>query len=296
MSAGRAMIAPGILGRPWTADEEALVRAEYRTLGARSLAAKLGRSFSAVCHRAARLGLQWHTRWTGADDQHLRSEWGEKSVTAIARSMGRTTLAIYERAKILGLTGSLPEGYESLTDARERTGFGSSQIRRICEAHGVAIRPVPSRPRGRRAYRFLMVDAFELDEAIAEWMKRESLNAAARRHGVKAKMLRTALLAVGVQVPERRSKTEHWRLTEDEVARAVEWIRGTEHVTDAARRLGIYIQTLSVWLEVAGLRQRGAHTRLRKADIDRVVRERLGRPGCRAPAKVRQSEAMRGAA
>ena len=43
--------------RPWTSEENELLRNEYETLGPKKIASMLGRNQSSVCHHAKDLGL-----------------------------------------------------------------------------------------------------------------------------------------------------------------------------------------------------------------------------------------------
>ena len=101
-----------VLGRPWTATEDAAIRAGYLKRGAAALARELNRSFSAVAHRARRLGIQSHRRWTKADADFLADYWGHMTLSQLSKEMGRTTAAIYQRANETGLELGVPEGYE----------------------------------------------------------------------------------------------------------------------------------------------------------------------------------------
>lgn len=101
-------------GRPWTPEEDALLRKAYSDgTSLTPLRRQLGRTSGSLRHRAEYLGLRglhanrngWRTGpdWTEADEARLRADYGRVPTKALAASMGRTKAALTSRANSLGL-------------------------------------------------------------------------------------------------------------------------------------------------------------------------------------------------
>jgi hypothetical protein len=208
-------------GRLWTQEEDDIVRRDYVRLGSKVLAKTLDRTFAAVQRRAENLGVNARPRWSDEDDRTLRLLWGEKTTRGIAAMLKRSQDAVYERARILGLVREQRIGKERLSDAERRTGFSRRQLRRILREAGV-LTPLVNRSEGGNnpapAYN---IDTFDVDEAIAEVTKKESVNAAARRRGITAASLTRALKKIGVERPATLPKRHLWRVDDDAVERAI---------------------------------------------------------------------------
>ncbi len=206
---------------PWTSREDAIFSAAYSQGGISAAAAALpNRSENAIKHRAGRLGLQRRRRWTAADDQTLRDGWelGWR-VSIIAKHLGRTKAATYKRAQDIGLPLGVPDGWEHLSAAAERTGYATQQLRRILRWAGVHMRNALSRPcRSRSGRRQWIVEPEVVDEAVARWHATEPVTTAARRVGVGDELLRGRLLRLGLRRPGGK---QHLRVTQVQVAAAL---------------------------------------------------------------------------
>lgn len=208
--------------RAWTQLEDDALRVNFGRVSAIELATQLGRSVGAVFHRANRLGLKARRRWTKADDRELRWLWesGELGVTAIAKRLGRTPVTTYWRAQKLGLPLGVPEGFEYLTHAAERTGYARETLMRVLRWAGVTTHRAMARPTKGASHRMRFVDPYEVDEAIVRWHETETLESAARRLGACAETLRRRLSAQGINDEGRAPKT-HWRVRSVDAERAV---------------------------------------------------------------------------
>lgn len=135
----------------------------------------------------------------------------------IAKQMKRSQLACWERARALGLKTGVAEGYESLGGAARRTGYSDEQLRRILGDAGVSLNPRLSRPNGQQVRTMLW--PADVDAAIADYMEREPLSAAARRLDMQEHQLRALLKRAGVAktTPVRR----HWRVSREDVEKAL---------------------------------------------------------------------------
>jgi hypothetical protein len=206
----------------WTPERDAVVRARYFTDGAAPIAADLGVTVAAVFHRASRLGLLKSRPWTEGDDKAMRELWGEMNLRALAKHIGRTQAAVYTRGQILGLTSKVPQGFEYLTSAAVRTGYGTGQLRKILAWAGVSIGRAVGRPRKQRKTRrhFGIVVPYDVDQAIVRWLESESLNAAALARGVTGETL-ARRLALVEGVPPKPPGKRRWRIPTALIDRAL---------------------------------------------------------------------------
>lgn len=268
--------------RPWTPEESAAIRDRYLKEGAKQLADQLGRSVASVMHKAGRMRVLSHRRWTAADDQHLKALWGTNTVGHIARALKRSPGTTYWRAQKLGLELGAPRGLEYLTTAAERTGFDRSTLSKVLAWAGVKTMKTSGRPTKKRvAYRYRVVDPFDVDEAIARWLKTEELYPAARARGISGCVLRDWLLEAGVpvgRVLNAGADDWHRRRIESSVIDAVVASRsGKRSLSSEARRVGVPVGTLRGWLLMARLAGTESKPwRLDPKDVDRVVAERRG--------------------
>ena len=101
-------------GRPWTPDEDELVRRAYQDgASVAALTGRLGRQISSIRWRAGELGLRGTHKnrhgfrqgpdWTPAEEAKLRREYGLRRPAEIAKDLERPVTAIYTRANNLGL-------------------------------------------------------------------------------------------------------------------------------------------------------------------------------------------------
>lgn len=275
----------------WTPELDAILREHYVAKGAAFCANAIGRSLTSIRKRAAKLRILRVRAWTHADDASLRVLWGSLPIGALGRQLGRSAASVYWRAQHLGLELGCPQGFEYLSAAAARTGYTTGQLRRILRWAGVRIEPSFSRPgshaRGRR--RLHVVEPADVDEAVGRWHATEPLESAALRHGytgsVLRRLLEQAAAAGDGRVPPMPRKRVHWRIPStlvDELFAAYAAHRAsTITLHDAAARYGVNVHTMRAWLARGGVTY-GRGERLDPAAVERVVRENVARPGCRA--------------
>lgn len=240
--------------RPWSDEDKAQVVARYLAEGAQALAVPLGRTWQAVYRMASRLGLRRKRPWSREDVQRLRRLWQEPlSLEVIAQRLGRTAKTTYCKAYEMGLPLGVPEGYEYVSVAADRSGYDTSQLWVILSAAGVPTYPVRGRPTSRRR-RYHYVDPFDVDEAVAAWLTLETVQSAARRHGVNGQNLRRWLVDAGHKPPERKHP---WRLAPSVVDAVVTHRQCHVSLRTACARLGVNRARLSQALHSAGV-TRGA--------------------------------------
>lgn len=213
---------PAAFDRPWTAAELATLRRCYAVGGYLAALPHLpGRTAGAVLHKARRIGLVRRRRWTREDDAALRRLWSQAlSLRTVAKQLGRTRATIYWRAQKLGLTGRVPPDHEYLTDAARRTGYCTTQLRRILRRAGVAIKVAFGRPtRSRTGRRFHVVETFAVDEALEAYHRTEPAESIARRLGVSGDLLRGRARLAGLRAPAKKA---HLRLTDEQARQLLE--------------------------------------------------------------------------
>lgn len=160
-------------------------------------------------------------RWTSDEDKWLRWWWGSATIAKIAERLNRTPNGIYQRARKLSLGLGKPNGYATLDDLSQRSGYHRHYLVTIFKHHGVSLRRCqwsdPSQLRGRRYHRIIVEEEAAM-EAIQAWSSMETLHAAARRLGLVDSTLRSALVELGHTPPARKG---FWHLpasTFDEAA------------------------------------------------------------------------------
>ncbi len=245
-----------IFGNPWTVAEDAVLRADYLKRGAQAIATELGRSFSAVAHRANRLGLASHRRWTPVDDQTIRDLWGHSSLARLSQELKRTKLTIYYRARMLDLECGAPEGFEYLSDAAKRCGYSVATLRRILSAHGVTLKITISRP-GKSKRHYHMVDVVDVDEAVEAWLASEDIEPAAEARSISGECLKRWLIdarSVGFDVPSvPKAAKARWRVPSKTIDAVVAWRGKHESVSEAARRHGMSRYAMNALLVRSGV-------------------------------------------
>lgn len=268
----------------WTRAEDALLREHYPKGGIAAASAAIPwRTATAIFRRARKLRLYRRRRWTPADDRVLRRMWETDRLSAIARTLDRTEQAVFQRAWELGMSRGIPRGHEYLNTAARRTGFAREQLAKILRWAGVAMHLTESHPSMKRSSHYRYVDTYDVDEAIARWMRTENVTAAARSRRLCEDTLRRWLLEAGHTPPKLRrgQQKPHWRLDGDVIDRVVAARAELETVGEASLRLEISRQVLARWLREAGCVGDARTFRLRREDIDRVVAEHRARPTCR---------------
>lgn len=208
---------------PWTDAEGAVLAEAYARGGiAEARRALPSRSSSAIYHMAKRLGVKRRVRWTPKDQAKLRTLWGSVPIDDICKELGRTRCAVCWYAhNVLGLKTGNPPPWEYLSHAARRTGYQTSQLRRILRWAHVEIRA--AYVYRASSWQRHIVDPVEVDDAIADWHKTETLENAARRTGMCSETLRRRLVARGVVlIKATRKKKSHFRVPSAEVDAAME--------------------------------------------------------------------------
>lgn len=136
--------------------------------------------------------------WTAEELTTLRREWALVSMRRLRDKLpGRSTLAIRRRAHALGLDGAQIQGLLALTTLAQKFGFARPTMLGILERAGVKLvrrHPGGSLRENRRQFWKIYADETEAREAFERWAREETAQAAARRVGVCARVLRKRAL------------------------------------------------------------------------------------------------------
>lgn len=186
--------------------------------------------------------------------------------------LGRTEVTTYWRARHLGLQCGCPRGFETLSAAAERAGYTTGQLREILRAGGHKVRRTLSRPgASRTGRRYHYVDPLDVDDAVAAWVKRESVERIAERQGLTGDVVRKLLVEAGHAPPARK---KCWRVESAVADRLIAEHRAMMPVAVHARRLGIWRTTLAKRLRAAGVlgpKRAGVNVRLPVDVVDRAI-------------------------
>lgn len=150
-------------------------------------------------------------RWTPEEDKSLGWWWGMLTLEAIAKRLGRTASSVYFRAKAKGYGVGCPRGMEYLTNAARRCGYNERDLRKILAWAGVQTQRPWTIYEGAR---YAIVDPDRVDEAVAAWVKTDTLTNAAKRLGVTRFRL-AARVAAHPRTPPRPPRGHIWRIPAD---------------------------------------------------------------------------------
>jgi hypothetical protein len=167
-------------GVTWTREESARFAAVFSSGGI----AAAREAFPALTDRqlwkrGKALGIQRKRDWTPREDEEMRRTWGHLNITQIAKRLGRTPRQVYLRSRaVIGHGAACPQGFEYLSNACQRCGYGTDNdgLRRIL--HWGRVRVVRSYAvpvGGKVTVGQHIVDSVECDMAVEAWHKTESL-------------------------------------------------------------------------------------------------------------------------
>jgi hypothetical protein len=209
----------------WTDAEKETVRRLYPSDIDACVAALPRRTRGAVTRMAHALGAFYRSRrWTDLENARLRRMWHSYSVRQLAQRFGRSEWGVWEHARHIGLPLGVPRGCEYFTEACERTGFHGRSLWRIIRWAEVVTTATPVKPGALNRQRRYYVDPFDVDEAVKKWLATETIDAAARRHGVAGNTMRYWLKRAGLLHPRGPKSSLHHRIESVVIDRVVsEW-------------------------------------------------------------------------
>lgn len=299
-------------GDPWTKAELRTLKKVYPEGGVDAAAPALpGRTRSAIWAMARRLGMRGQrevsARWTPEEIATLKSLWGWEPVHHISRALDRLHKSVASKASELGLRMEVPEGYEYVRHAAKRAGYDASSMLMILAWARVRKKPfwgrtrVPYRKGGK--YRRHIVESMEVDDAVAAWLKTETLNETRKRTGLTVGRIRriaaeykvpiTRVPALGRkrlrETPASRWGCQKQRVDVESIDKAIEAWRATQEASagkyesagNAAIRHGVSLNTLRNWMARNGHKlSRTEPTSVET--FDRVVAIEKNRASCQA--------------
>ena len=279
----------------WTEEEKETLRVAFKNGGGIKAGAKAlpHRSRGSVARMSYILRLTWRRRhWTEAEQVSLRNMWGFSTMDEICRALNRPAISVYTRAKTLGLKTHAPEGWELISEASRRAGYDNVTMRRILRWAGVEMPRAYTETRSRKK-QHRIVDPGDVDEAVAAYVRTETVHAAAKRHGMGPRRLAPILARWGVKwVRSDDSRKSHRRVDFKAVDEAIDkhekWLRSRVRMTDAASRLGISRTTLASWLRKHGVVKRNRREPVDAAEVDRIVALEIARGDDRVPIRGRK--------
>lgn len=92
-------------GRPWTEEENEVLRVSYEVETLETIAKRLDRTKEAIYQRAIKLGIAKakYKTWSRDDDDFLLANWGKLSKVKIAEALGSNFKTVTSKAERLGL-------------------------------------------------------------------------------------------------------------------------------------------------------------------------------------------------
>jgi len=92
--------------RPYSADEDAFIGANYRAMSYRDIGLHLDRSETAIAHRIPKLGISKMAlrRWTAEEDEAIRTRCRTERLEDVSQSLGRRPSEVSTRAARLGVS------------------------------------------------------------------------------------------------------------------------------------------------------------------------------------------------
>jgi transposase-like protein len=171
----------------------------------REIAQRTGISSSALKRQLRQHSPRTRSPWLQQDDDMLTLlVQSGASVGEMRRALNRDESALYKRAVHLGIGVGCPPETELAQTAARRSGFAASAFARIMEWAEVKAGKSFSRGAGRKCY-----EVANVDEAVARWLRTETVNAAALRLGVPTSTLLRWLREEGILPTGRLSRTMH---------------------------------------------------------------------------------------
>lgn len=216
---------------PWSSIEDGFIRQHYD--GTKASLDRLretmltNRTLGSLRARVRHLGIGVYRRWTEDEKFDLESCWGAgMSINRISKRLNRTKLGIIAQAARIGLPMGCPDGFEYVKDAATRCGYANTAtIRKILNWAGYKARrslsmPHPAAKTNHRRPHYI-VDSEAVDDAVKRWHQTETIEQAARDHGISGVCMREWLLRAGVIKPLEEGSRSVRRVPTVEVERVV---------------------------------------------------------------------------
>lgn len=232
--------------KPWTAEETEILTNVYPEGGpAAAMAALPERGQISIRNKAVNMGIR-HIGWSSKRDAELKRLWLKKSIQELSGSFGVSEESVKWRAELFELH-ILPAGYELIDFFGTRMGIRSRTAKNILQRHGVPIKRISVR---RRPGYVDVVHSSMAERAVRNERESEFVETAAKKRGIHPGILRDMLMRLGAKRPHRGMR---WRMSSDMIDIAHRECHNMETVTQSAAAAGIPLETMTSWLETAGV-------------------------------------------
>lgn len=268
-------------GRPWTSEDEAFLRENINKMRIADMATALGRTRPSVKNRLQYLGIRAFTArlWTTEETDRLRLMFGTRTNAELSRMFERTETAIVHKAVSLGIRiGALTQGMETIRAAAARHNMDHATMAHVIRWANLHATRVGFHPARKSSRRSLYYDQADVDEAVDNWTRYDTVASAARRTGWSTAAISKWLKKEGVKpIRLNNAKGKHGKIPREVVDRVVAKYEASETVEEAAKRHGVHFRTMRKWLVAAGLMVVGGihgGARLNVADVDKAAADR----------------------
>lgn len=245
--------------RPWSEEDDRMLRELYGTMPYAQVAERLGRSVASVTGHAAFLGIA-HSRtwepWEPKEDKLLRSLYGQMPNVEVARRMNRSEDAVIIRAGKLGLTRGITPPWSTKEDALLK------QLHRAGTSYDDIARAI-GRTRNAVSGRVMKLGLVATQPMRApRWTKQEEnvlrkLYGMVRNREIAARLGRT-LASVGLKARElglAGPPSQPWSASDD---RYIKRRYGTASREEIATALGRTVPAVASRAEFLGMTRRRA--------------------------------------
>lgn len=156
--------------KPWTKEEDAIIRKNYTKHGAPYTARLLSRNITSVQHRARRLEVPGKgvRAWTQIEETYLKKHYPGRTASEIARTLRRTEMSVRNHIHQLQLGGPKAEEWTDDEVAFLRKHYRTARIAELATELGRTPAAVELKA-SRMGYTRKKV---ELDDSQVTWVKK----------------------------------------------------------------------------------------------------------------------------
>lgn len=269
------------LGKSWTTAEESYLMANHKTMNTAAMASALGRTKPSVKNRLQHLGIRMSAArlWTPKEVDRLRLLFGTRPNKELACLLGRSESAMVKKVMDIGVRlDALTQGMETVRAAGIRHNMEHATIYHVIRWANLHATRIGFHPAMSGSRRSLYYDQTDVDEAVNNWTRYDTVASAARRTGWSTTAIGKWLKKEGVKfIRINNARGTHGKVPKEVVDRVVAKYSSSETAKEAAARYGVAARTMRKWLLAAGLIVvGGTHggARLQVSDVDRAASDR----------------------
>lgn len=225
----------GVARRPWSREEDAIIRKYYGKHGSRRTAQALKRTITSVQHRALKLGVPGHgiRPWTSKEEHYLRKYYGKRTAVEIARILKRSEQSVRGHIHQLGLGSYRPESWSVAEVTYLRKHYGSATVAQLAAELGRSVDAVELKA-GKLGLRRKLVKLSPQQTAwIVANLGKISYDNMAKRLGVSS----TTIMKIAAEHGHRpRPNIRPWTEQEDTYLRAHYQTKSRREIAEAIGR------------------------------------------------------------